>query len=111
MRAAVLAFAALAACAEVPPQPLPMPPADGQPIEMVLGAEKFQVNLSPRTDAAGGVVLRVYRTNGKALDYSEGLTAKRVAEAFCASRNRALNPAAYGMFQATGAWVYEGGCS
>lgn len=44
------------------------------------------------------------------MHYDEGLTAKRVAEAHCATTGRPLNPAALGRYQA-GAWVFPGGCA
>lgn len=44
------------------------------------------------------------------MQYDEGLTAKQVAEAHCASAGRSLNPSALGRFQA-GSWVFPGGCA
>lgn len=108
---ATMALGVLASCGVQPPVPLPMPPADGKPIAMHYGAYDFQVTLQSLAQADGGIVMRVARTNGPALDYSDGKIAKTVAEGYCASRGRGLNPAAYGMFSAPGSWVFEGGCA
>lgn len=101
----------LVACTSPDPSPRPMPPATGAPFDLQLGAVHYIITRSPLSSAPNGEVMRVYRTGTAALDYSEGLAAKTAAEAYCAEWNRELNPAAMGMFEPTGAWVFPGGCA
>ena len=44
------------------------------------------------------------------LSMDQGLLAKNVAGAFCASRRAAVDPRALGRFVA-GSWVFNGGCA
>lgn len=111
-RLALLAPALLVvACTEPDLSPRQMPPVTGAAYDIWVGPVAYVVTRSAVSDAPNGEVLRVYRMGAAALDYSEGLTAKTVAEAFCAQWNRGVNATTQGMFQATGAWVFPGGCA
>ena len=98
-QAAIPLFGVLAACAA--PAPLPPAPPAG-PVDLVVDGQEFGAELQP------GPVLTVSRDQG--FGNFEGKLAKDVAVAFCASRNRPLDPRAYGRFVA-GAWVFDGGCA
>lgn len=117
MRAGRAALAAglcglVAACATPAPQPLTLPPADGRAAEVIPGdGFRYVVNLQASAQAYGGVWLRVTRATAPELTYSDGLAAKRAAEAYCAEFNRPLNPAAYGRFSTPASWLFEGGCT
>lgn len=102
----------LASCAEpLPQRPLAMPAADGRAAEILLGdGFRYIVNRRGLEQAQGGVVMRITRASAPELDYSDGLTAKKVAEAYCAGFNRGLNPSAYGKFSTPASWVFEWGC-
>jgi hypothetical protein len=112
-RIALCAMVVLAACASpMAPVPLTMPAADGRASETVIGdGYRYVVTRQALDQALGGVVLRVTRASVPEFDYSEGLTAKKVAEAYCAGFNRRLNPVAYGKFSAPASWLFEGGCT
>ena len=101
---------AVSACAATPPQPMSMPPADGRAEQVQVGSYRYDVGRQAVAAAQGQVVLRVTRAGGPDLDYSDGMTAKAVAVAYCGHYNRLLNPAAYGMFSAPASWIFEGGC-
>ncbi len=98
----------LQACAMTagPGRPLTMPPPDGRAQAVKIGLQNFVV--SRRADAL--VSLRVTRIDGADLDYSDGLNAKTAAVAYCATFNRALDPAAIGHFSLPNAWVFGGDC-
>jgi hypothetical protein len=108
----VLALFALASCAEpFPPRPLTLPAADGRAEQVVIGdGFRYVVNRQALSGAQGGVVMRITRASAPELDYSDGLTAKKVAEAYCAGFNRSLNPSAYGSFSTPASWVFGWGC-
>lgn len=102
-----------AACAPqsaTPPEPLPLPAMDKQ-VPVQLDNVNYTIIRSALASAKAGYVLRVYRANSPAFDYSQGLEAKRVATGYCAGYNRALSPDSLGMFEAVGDWVFAGGCS
>lgn len=88
------------------PQPLTMPPADGRAQIVKLSPKSFVVSRRANT----GVTLRVTRIDGRDLDYSDGLLAKRAAAAYCATFNRPLDPAAMGHFSQPNAWLFDGDC-
>lgn len=98
----------LSACVQTAgvPTPLTMPPADGRGQVVTATSQDFVV--SRRANPT--VTLRVTRVNGPDLDYSEGVVAKRAAQAYCASFNRALDPAALGRYSLPNAWVFGGDC-
>ncbi|MBC7476610.1 MAG: hypothetical protein H7317_00770 [Pseudorhodobacter sp.] len=110
---------ALAACDSLPasfkrppppPPPLTLPPADGRQAVLYNDGFDYVVNYQSLAQAREKVFLRVARNSAPDLTYSDGLLAKRVAEAYCARYNRPLNPAAYGTFSQPNAWLFEGGC-
>lgn len=101
----------LAACAAPDLLPLTMPLADGRAAEVIVGdGYRYVVNQQGLEQAQGGVFLRVTRASAPELDYSDGLTAKKVAEAYCAGFNRRPHSASYGKFSAPASWLFEGGC-
>ena len=102
---------ALSACATVPPQPMTLPPADGRAESVLHEAYRYDVGRRDMAEARGEGFLRVTRAGGPDLDYSDGLVAKRVAEAYCGHYNRSLDPVAYGMFSAPASWIFEVGCT
>lgn len=111
----------LAGCAAVPPsfarapgtgQPLTLPAADGRAADVGIGdGFRYIVNRQALDQALGKVFLRVTRAGAPEMTYSDGLLAKRVAEAYCAEFNRELNPVAYGKFSTPASWLFEGGCT
>lgn len=104
------ALLALAAC-DGPKGPLTLPPADGRAAQIIIGdGFRYVVNRQALEQAKGGVMIRVTRATAPELTYSDGLTAKKVAEAYCAEFNRGLNPSAYGQFSTPASWVFEWGC-
>lgn len=104
MRAvAVIGFAGLAGCVG---GARPMPLAESGPVAVELAGRSYIADLQP-TEA--GPVLAVTR-DGAAFGNFEGAEAKRVAEAFCTSRARALNRTAYGHYVG-GSWLFKGGCA
>jgi len=105
---AVLSGGLMGCAAEVP---LTLPAADGRAAEIIIGdGFRYVVNRQALAQAQGGVLIRVTRATAPELDYSEGLTAKKVAEAYCGGYNRSLNPSAYGKFSSPASWVFEWGC-
>ena len=109
--AALLGLALTACTGPAAPEPMTLPPADGRLESVQLGPYSYQVGRQALEQAQGKVFLRVTRVNGPDMDYSEGQTAKDVAEDYCGHYNRQLNPVAYGMFSAPASWVFEGGCT
>ena len=106
--AAPLIAAACAPQVAAPPAPLPLP-AMGAKVPVQLDKATYTVI---RSEGPAGHALKVFRADPPAFDFSQGLEAKRVAEAYCAGLNRALAPEALGMFEAAGSdWVFEGGCT
>ncbi len=103
---------ALAACSEPAPlRPLTLPAADGRAAEIIIGdGFRYVVNQQALAQSLDQVYLRVTRASAPELGYADGLTAKTVAEAYCAGFNRALDPAAYGKFSLPASWLFEGGC-
>ncbi len=110
MTAARVAVAGLllSACVETYalPVPMTMPQPDGRAQTVRVSLQNFVVN----RQAKDAIVLRVTRLNGRDLDYSDGAVAKKAAEAYCASYNRRLDPAAMGRFSLPNAWVFGGDC-
>lgn len=105
-------LALLSACASAPPQPLTMPAADGRAAEVAPGdGFRYVVTRRAVDHALGGVVLRVTRAGAPELTYSDGLAAKRAAEAYCGQFNRGLDPRAFGRFSVPASWLFEGGCT
>lgn len=101
----------LAACNAPVLPPLTLPPADGRAAEVIIGdGYRYVANYQGLEQALDKVLLRVTRASAPELDYSDGLTAKKVAEAYCEGFNRGLDPVAYGKFSAPASWVFEGGC-
>ena len=90
----------LAACSA--PVPRPMPLAESGPVEVTFGGAGFIADLQP------GPILTISRTTP--LGNDEGKLAKDVAQQFCASRGRRVNPQAYGHFTA-GTWQFKGACA
>lgn len=95
----LLAACGLGGCAGAP---RPMPLAESGPVEVVVAGQPYIADLQP------GPVLTVSRA--PAFGNAEGIAAKAVAEAFCASRSARLNGQTLGRF-AGGSWVFEGGCA
>lgn len=98
----------LSACVETSalPEPVTMPQPDGRAQTVKLGMQRYVVN----RQANDGVRLRVTRLDGRDLDYAAGAKARKAAEAYCASYNRALDPAAIGRVSLPNAWVFGGDC-
>lgn len=86
--------------------PMTMPPADGRAHPVKVGLQRFVLNRRMKDS----MELRVTRIEGRDLDYSEGVLAKKAAEAYCAGFNRWLDPAAMGRFSLPNAWVFGGDC-
>jgi len=123
MRVMLLGLTLLAGCVTPPefkaPPPPPPPPAltlplpDGRAEDVQIEGDNFHflVTYQALEQARGKVFLRVVRASAPEFTYSDGLLAKKVAEAFCAKYNRFLNPVAYGTFSNPGSWMFEGGCT
>lgn len=95
----------------LPPVPLTQPAADGRAAQIIIGdGFRYIVNRQALAQAKGGVMIRITRATAPELTYSDGLTAKKVAEAYCAGFNRVLNPSAYGQFSNPASWIFEWGC-
>ena len=95
-----------------PPVPLTLPAADGRAAQIIIGdGFRYIVNRQALEQAKGRVMIRITRATAPELTYSDGLTAKKVAEAYCAGFNRGLNPSAVGRFSTPASWVFEWGCS
>lgn len=99
-----MALASLTAC--VAPGTRPMPLAASGPVAVSQDGAGYLVDLQP---TAGGAEITVMAESG-AMAMDQGLTAKRVAQAFCAGRGSRIDGRALGRFQA-GAWVFDGGCA
>lgn len=94
-----------------PPVPLTLPAADGRAAQIIIGdGFRYVVTRQALEQAKGGVMIRITRASAPELTYSDGLTAKKVAEAYCAGFNRALSPSAFGRFSNPASWVFEWGC-
>lgn len=113
MKRALALTLALAGClpADIPQNradgPLTLPLADGR--GRVVHRDPFDYSVS-RTQTAHGFEFRVTRM-GRDFDYSEGLTAKKAAEAFCAQFNRGFSATAMGRFSQPNSWVFDGDCA
>lgn len=95
-----------------PPHPLTLPLPDGRAAEILFDDNfHYVVNYQALDQARLKVFLRVARATAPDMTYSDGLLAKKVAEAYCAQYNRHLNPVAYGLFSTPSAWLFEGGCT
>lgn len=93
-----------------PLPPSTMPPADGRAERVQHDFYHYDVGMQASAQAQGGLSLRITRADGPDMDYSDGFTAKAVANDFCGHYNRKLNPGAFGMFSAPASWIFEGGC-
>lgn len=113
MKRALLLTLALSGClpADIPQNrataPLTLPLADAR--GKVVHRAPFDYSVS-RTQTAHGFEFRVTRM-GRDFDYSEGLTAKKAAEAFCAEFNRGFSATAMGRFSQPNSWVFNGDCA
>lgn len=101
---AAMAMVLLTACGV--PVSRPMPLAASGPVAIVRDGVSYIVDLQP---VSGGAEMSVAR-EGAPFANDQGLEAKRVAEAFCASRNSRIDPRALGRF-AAGQWVFDEGCA
>ncbi len=90
--------------------PLTMPPPDGREQKVELLPRTFIVNRRERGAIRPGISLRVTRLAGRDLTYSDAALAKQVADAYCATFNRVLNPRAVGRFSTPNSWVFDGDC-
>jgi hypothetical protein len=97
----VVGAAALAACAA--PGAAPPPARAGGPV--VLAGATFRVVPAPEAGAPAALAVR---RDGAALHYSEGLTARRAAEAWCGGPVRGTVDDRH---DAPGVWVLRGGCA
>lgn len=98
-----MAIGLLTACGA--PVSRPMPLAASGPVAISRDGASYIVYLQP---VSSGAEMNVSR-EGAAFANDQGLEAKRVAEAFCASRASRIDPRALGRF-AGGVWVFDGGC-
>ena len=94
----------LTAC--VAPGSRPMPLAASGPVAVSHDGLGYLVDLQP---TGAGAQLTV-AADSPAMTMDQGLTAKRVAETFCAGRGSRLDPRALGRFSA-GIWQFNGGCA
>lgn len=94
----------LTAC--VAPGSRPMPLAASGPVAVSHDGLGYLVDLQP---TGAGAQMMVTADVG-AMGMDQGLTAKRVAETFCAGRGSRLDPRALGRFSA-GMWQFNGGCA
>ena len=94
----------MTACVASGPAPMPLA-ASGPVVVSHLGAD-YIVDLQP---TVSGAQMTVSAETG-ALTMDQGLVAKNVAGAFCASRRAVIDPRALGRFTA-GSWVFNGGCA
>ncbi len=86
--------------------PAPMPLAATGPVAIAHEGFDYIVDLQP---TVSGAHMTVSAETG-VLSMDQGLVAKNVAGAFCASRGAAVDPRALGRFVA-GSWVFNGGCA
>lgn len=84
----------------------PMSLAASGPVAVAHQGAGYIVDLQPTT--AGAQMTVSAEAGAMAMD--QGLTAKRVAEAFCGGRGQGIDPRALGRF-VSGAWVFNGGCA
>jgi len=89
----------MGACATAP---RPMPLAESGPVEVSQAGASYIADLQP------GPVLTISRD--PAMGYAEGKLAKDVAQQFCTSRGRRLDPRAFGHFTGAG-WQFKGACA
>lgn len=94
----------LTAC--VAPGSRPMPLAASGPVSVSHEGVAYLVDLQP---TPAGAEMTVSAETGT-LAFDQGLTAKRVAERFCAGRGAAIDPRALGRFVG-GNWLFDGGCA
>ena len=99
-----MALALLTACVASGPRPMPL--AASGPVAISQNGQGYIVDLQPTSKGAQMTVSA--EAGGMAMD--QGLTAKRVAEGFCAGRGGRVDPRSYGRFMA-GSWVFDGGCA
>lgn len=99
-----MATGLLTAC--VAPAHRPMPLAESGPVAVSWQGAGYMVDLQP---TSAGAQMTVSADAG-AMAMDQGLTAKRVAEAFCAGRGRKIDPRALGRFSG-GVWLFDGGCA
>lgn len=99
-----MAMGFLTAC--VAPGSRPMPLAASGPVAVDLNGAGYIVDLQP---TASGAQMTVAADAG-AMANDQGLTAKRVAESFCAKRGSRIDPRALGRFSG-GVWLFDGGCA
>ena len=90
-----------------PAVPMTLPLADGRADTVLVPPFTYVVSRQPKPH---GFEMRVTR-DGRDFDYSEGLLAKRAAEAWCAKYNRSLAPRARAHFSVPNAWVFDGDCA
>jgi len=79
-----------------------MPVAESGPVALVVAGQTFTADLQ------NGPVLTISRET--AFGNFEGKLAKDVAQQFCVSRDRMLEPQAFGHFK-DGSWIFKGGCA
>ncbi len=97
-----------------------MPPAtppasvviDGRPFLAALGPVTAGLSLGPAGAVAtqGRAVMVTPAAGGTVPGQSDGLTAKRAADAACADGGGTLNPRAVGRFDGA-AWIFDGACT
>lgn len=113
MKRALPFLMALAGCLpiEIPQTPskapLSLPLVDGRPSVVTRAPYDYQIS---RTATAHGFEFRVTRI-GRDFDYSEGLTAKKAALAWCQQFNRDFGATAMARFSQPNAWVFDGDCA
>lgn len=90
--------------------PLTMPLPDGRDEVVALAPSTYVVNRRAKSISTSGITIRITRKDGRDFDYSEGARAKAVAQAYCATYNRQLDPRAMGRFSLPNAWVFDGDC-
>ena len=94
----------LTAC--VAPGNRPMPLAASGPVAVSQDGAGYIVDMQPTTTGAQMLVT----ADAGPMGMDQGLTAKRVAETFCAGRGSRVAPSALGRFSA-GSWLFNGGCA
>lgn len=113
MKRALPLLMVLAGCLPVeipqnPPKvPLTLPLVDGRGSVVTRAPHDYRI---ARTQTAHGFEFRVTRL-GRNFDYSEGLLAKKAAEAWCQQYNRSFSTTALGRFSLPNAWVFDGDCA
>jgi hypothetical protein len=113
MKRALLLTLALAGCLPTGiPQnragmPMTLPVIDGRASVVTRAPRDYSVS---RTQTTHGFEFRVTRL-GRDFDYSEGVMAKKAAEAWCQKFNRSFSASAMGRFSQPNAWVFDGDCA